>query len=73
MISKNAEKLIDWIVNEMKNTINPIELLIRRTTGFEIDTRKDERQKIADEIRELNLSDITTSETIYNAILDGGK
>ena len=37
------------------------------------ESRKEERQKIAEKVRSLKLSDITTAETIHKAILEGGK
>jgi hypothetical protein len=35
------------------------------------DARKDERKKIAEEVKDLQIGDIVTAKTVYNAILKG--
>ena len=67
---KTADDLIDWAVNEMTIVNNPIELMIRNTKGFERNIRKNERQKIADQIRSMKIEDITDAGSIADAILD---
>lgn len=47
--------------------------VIRILREHEAEISKNERQKIADEVKSLKISDITTAETIHKAILDGGK
>ena len=35
--------------------------------------RKEERQKVVDEVRKMTIKQISSAESIYNAILEGGK
>lgn len=68
-----AEQITDILRFTRKSRGSSIAYTMRKLDEFDYDTRKDERQKIADQVRAMKIDEITDAGTIADAILEGGK